>query len=227
MKTFFRHSKGNGKKFNSAEACPLTYLSKTSVIRGNSDIFEAVINNSENEEIIDSYIYGAQIFNSTVIGTVITGKVRIENSLLMCKSVAGHSRISNSIVEGESRVYGSADVVNSSFKNLSVSGTAKILDWNLFLREHGDDRNIFDGLHGRLTSGIWKQPPRIVRFDDLEITVTESTNGRAFVGCVEKDMRQWISGGYRFGRVNGWTTGQVKRLVDIFNLWLANPMSNN
>jgi hypothetical protein len=218
--TYLRHANGGGKKFDEAEADPGTFLSRSSSISGESDLFEAVVDNTEEDKIVDSFIHQAQIINSSVLSTIVAGKVRVENCLVACKSITGHVRATNSILQGETRLFGSAESHNSAFQNLSVGGTAKIVDWNKLFKTNGTGPHIFDGQFGRITSGTWTRPPRIIRFEDLEVTVTESTEGRAFVGCIEKPMKRWIQGGHSYGAARGWSPEQVDRLADIFKEWL-------
>lgn len=222
--TYLRHSNGHGKRLDEAEADPSTFLSRHSSISGESDLFEAVVDNTEGDTIVDSFIYQAQIINTSVHSTIIAGKVRLENCFVSCKSISGHVRATNSIFQGETRLYGAAESYNSSFQNLSVGGTARILDWNEYFRDAaGGELYIFDGQFGRITSGTWTRPPRIVRFEDLEVTVTESTEGRAFVGCIEKPMERWIKCGHGYGSAGGWTPEQVDHLALIFKEWLDGP----
>lgn len=205
---FLRHINGNGRKYDESEACSATEL-RRSALYGETQVFDSLVRDSN---ITDSFVSGALIVGSEIAATIIAGRAQIVGSILSCRSVAGRAKIVNSVITGESTIAGRARVTNSNFQNLHVSGDAELSDWNF---RHFS----FEGQFGRITTGSWSRPPRIVRFEDLEITVTEGVRGRAFVGCIEKPIATWLKCGARFGAARGWTPEQVDRLVEIFKDW--------
>lgn len=205
---FLRHKSGGGRVYDEAEVSADSYFSRGSEARGLADIQNARI---ENSSVTDSFVYGGKIVASTVFGAIVTGNVRIENSTIACDKVAGDVRIINSKILDESRILNKARIENCSFRNLTVGGAAILKNWS---------NELFDGCHGRIFSGVWERPPRIVRFDDLETTITEADGGKAFVGCISKPITRWLKIGDRYGAAMGWNPQQVKALRNLFESWL-------
>jgi NDP-sugar pyrophosphorylase family protein len=216
LNSFIRHKHGNGKKFDTSEASINSYLHK-SELHGETHCFESIIIQSK---VYDSYLYKSEIISSTVETSIIAGAI-IQDCIIRCHSISGERVIiRRSDILGESVISGNVKIVNSNISNLIVSGNASIIDWNLLNLDSTD----FQSAH--IASGEWRKPPRIHRFDELDMTITESTNGKAFIGCIEKDMSEWIKCGDRFGIVKGWSPHHVEELKEIFAEWIIKTPQN-
>lgn len=207
MPEYLRHKNGGGKIFD-ADVCAETFLDRKSVVYQNSDVVQSRIINSQ---IHDAVIVRSRIEDCLIAGTTITN-ADIFKSQIACDVVLGDVVIKNSILSGETRVTGRAIILRSNVRDFLITGTACL-----------DGVIIDNGLFGRVSRGTWTRSPRIQRFEDLAVTVTESVKGFAFVGCQEKPLKFWFNrGGARFGRANGWTNEQIERLRDLLNDWDKN-----
>ncbi len=213
MPSFIRHKLGNGKKFDESEACSDSILCQ-SEIHGETHCFHS---NLLQSIVKGSYLANSLIHKSFVENSIIADS-QINKSTVVCHSVT-NSNLENSHLLGESIISKSV-IKNSKFSNLIVSN-ANIIDWDLL------NLPTTNFQFARITSGTWRIPPRIHRFEDLNMTVTESTNGQALIGCIEKPMSEWIKCGDRFGRAKGWLPHHVALLKEIFAEWIIKTPQNS
>lgn len=198
MKPYLRHPKGNGKLYDCSECDLVSIATQKSVIHRSSSVWES--------RIIDSRISGSTVTNAEIVGsfvkkTLVAGG-RIINSVVNCEIVQGRAEINDAKILGASRIAHDAEVVNVKFKNLSVQGTAVLKDWK--------NVEIFDGLFGYLSRGLWLRPPKILRISGL--TITESIPGYAYCGCYEYEIAHWLKIGDKYGQVYGLTPFEVDQI---------------
>jgi hypothetical protein len=204
---FLRHPNGNGKIYgDNAEVCPQTTLKKSDVF-GECLIWQSIIQNSQVE---NSDIYNAHIVNSQIIGSLITGGF-ISDSFINCELVTGNAQIFNSKLYGLCRIGNSAIIHDSKISNLTVRGNAEVNFSN-----NSSDFESFDGQRGYVSRGTWTRPPKVKRFD-FGITVTESVDDFAFVGCREMKISTWLKGRHRFGKACGWDIHQIDAVAEFLS----------
>lgn len=202
LTNYIRHKSGGGKIFDDSEVCERSHLSRDSEVSLSSGVWESDIISSR---IINSTVTHAEIYQSVIKNTLVSGG-RVENSVLACELIEGNAFIKNSHVFGKSRVAHSARLKNVKIRNLTVKGNAELIEW-------ADE---FDGHHGYITSGVWTRPPRVFLVSN-KITVTESTDKKAFVHCREFPIEHWLRCGNRYGRLRGWTLAEIKTVRKIMH----------
>ena len=195
MRLYLRHPNGSGKLYDCSECDLVSIATKKSVIHHSSSIWESRIIESR---ISGSTVTNAEIVNSFVKKTLVAGG-RIQDSIVNCEIVQGAAEIKNSKILGASRIAHKAEVVNVKIKNLSVQGTAILKDWQ--------NNEIFDGLFGYLSRGLWLRPPKVLRLSNL--TITESIPGFAYCGCYEYEIEHWLKIGDKYGQIYGLTPLEV------------------
>ena len=75
-----------------------------------------------------------------------------------------------------------------------------------------------------IRSGIWTRAPcnKILTHEcGISVGVTESISGRAFIGCEERSISEWLRLGLRVGRWLGWPDELAREAYD-FMVELAN-----
>lgn len=182
-----------------------------------------------------------QIFNSRIVNCVIKGRAIVANADLEDCLVEGNVVITggkafncqfydrammtedtsarHSSLHGLSRLFGKARILGSALRDASVYGDAEVYG-------HAGHILALDGLY-RVGTGTWdangKGLPRFHRFEQLEISLTESTDGCAYVGCRRMKMSDWIFRGDRIGKHFGWPQEFIDRGKEIFREWLLVP----
>lgn len=200
-----RHQNGSGSLYDQCEADAATFLSKHSELKAESEAFEARI---EDSIVSNSLIYKAHIHRSIVSNSLITGACQIFNSSIDCETIVGTPSIDYSMLSGKTRIWGNPLIYNVSIKDLSVFGDACLIgEWSM------------EGKLGRIGLGVWTRPPRVVRYDDLQITITESVPGYAYIGCRLHPLSWWFKIGDKIGKAAGWTAYQVQRTRELFQVW--------
>lgn len=209
MEIRLRHKNGNGSLYDMCEADAETYLNRSSELREETETFEANITDSI---ITNSFVFKARIHNSIISNSLITGPADIHNSTINCDSIAGTPSIDYSSLSGACRVWGNPAIYNVSIKDLSVFGNAALIgDWSM------------DGEFGRIGVGIWTRPPRVHRFNELSITLTESIPGYAYVGCRLHKLSWWFQIGDRIGKAAGWHQRFIDQTRALFHEWNSSP----
>lgn len=210
---YLRHSRGSGRLYDTSEACEQSFIDRESKISNHSGIWHSKIIASE---VSASIVSDSLIKHSTVHATDIRGG-SIEWSILNCELIHGNVRIENSVISGKSRIAGRAVCQNVHFRDLTVKGSAVLMDW---------PDTVFDGGHGYVSRGVWQRPPRVVRLP-FDVTVTESVTDEsglyAYVACREFPVERWLRIGDRYGRQRGWTPSQVDAVRQVLLSWLETP----
>jgi hypothetical protein len=208
--SYLRHKKGSGRIFDGSEACERSVLDRTSEISGKTSIWQSKIIDSC---VVDSVVSDAVIKHSWVHNSDVRGGI-IMDSVVACELVAGNVRITDSQVLGKARIAHAAVLRNVRVRDLTVKGNAQLLDW---------PDEVFDGCQGYVARGVWTRPPRVVRLS-FGVTVTESTDDQAFVGCKEYPIHYWFLIGDRIGRARGWDTRKVDAVRRILESWITHPI---
>ncbi|GEM_PF-6093617 len=201
-----RHAHGNGSMFDNSEADSESFINLLSEVHGASEIRESYIENS----IIDNaVVFESNIKDSHIQRGIIAGKNFIKDSNINCDFILGNALISQSNLQNKVRVWGNPSIEKVQIRNVSVFGTETKLigEWSL------------DGCMGRIGQGTWTRPPRVVRFESLGITITESLPGYAYVGCRLHSLDWWFRAGNKIGKAAGWTEHQIETLRELFNHW--------
>jgi len=187
----------------------------------------ATIAGLESHVTHDSYCEKhSTIIDSTVHACSVLGGSRIEKSTLT-KTTVDTSHIYQSFVaEAQiSRCVLEKCVINSlggqSPSLARVSLVDAVVEGDAVLR--GPWR--LDG--GRIPTGVWYRPPRTLRItgDELDVTLTESTDDHALIACRRKPTMKWLAFGPRLGRMLGWTPAQVKTAADFFTCLMDEPLT--
>ncbi len=198
---WLRHKKGGGGLIDeTSEACASSTVNRGSRLTNRSSVWSSVIWNSI---ISGSIVTDAEISDSTVEDSIVTGGHIIRGSLVSCELVTGKAVIDNSTVLGESRIAHGAYLENVGFKNLTVTGSARLCNWN--------PTELFDGQHGYISRGIWERPPQILYLEG-DLTITESVPGFAYCGCYEFPIEKWLRCGSRYGAQLGLLVSDVARI---------------
>lgn len=216
---YLRHGRGNGRLFDTSEACDRSYVDRASSIRNDAGIWHSKIIASE---ISRSVVSDASIKHSTIESTDVRGGT-IEWSAVNCELIQGNARIVGCEIYGKARIVQRAVCRNVRLKDLTVKGSAELHDWPQ------DDGAVFDGCQGYVSRGEWLRPPRVVRLP-FNVTVTESVTDElglwAFVACREFLAERWLRIGDRYGRSQGWSPAQVDAVRQILTNWLETPLAN-
>ena len=207
------HKRGKGKIWgDDAEVCADSILETDSEVKGDSEVLGSRV--SLNSRIIDSHVSNAQIVGSVIVETVVSGQVKISASYVECDFVSGLANISFSRIREKSRIWGRPKIRNSTITDLSVFGTAEL------------QGVCIEGSQGRIGQGFWTRPPRIVRYDDLEFTVTESINDEVYIGCKLYKLEHILKIGDKLGRNCGWSQYQIDRLRSFLEQLRAEPIAS-
>lgn len=205
------HDRGGGKLFDFSEATDDCFI--------------------DAESELHDY---AEIYNSTLIRTTVRGNAIIANARLVDCYVEADARITggqafgcqfydfaamaedaearSSCFHGRSRLFGKAHVENVASREASIYGDA-------VLTGAPGGLLALDGLY-RIGTGTWREAPRFVRFHELQISLTESTDGHAYVACKRMKMTDWIKRGERLGKHFGWPPEFVEEGRKIFREWM-------
>lgn len=193
-----------------SEADAKSYVDRDSDIRDDSSIWRSKIIASQ---VTESVVSGSVIEGSHIAFSNVHGAY-IENSEIAAEFIGENTRILNCSIFGKSRVTNGAFCRNVKFKDLTVSGSARLIDWN----QEADD--VFQGHHGYISRGLWTRPPRVFCVSPT-ITVTESVPGFAFMHCRERSIEFWIKAGHRYGAACGWTADQILAVRKIMHKLLC------
>lgn len=204
---FLHHKNGHGKIFDNAEACPASFIDKTSELLGERcSVFDSVIKDSE---IKDSLVVRCVVEESSLLKNTKAIGTRLTHCFIEGELIATKGTMENSVILEASRVTGQARCSNVEFKNLTVWGKAVLLDWKQPTGE------VFDGLRGYISRGVWRRPPRVIRLD-CDLTLTESVPGFAWVGCYERSLDDWFKFGDKLGETFGITPEDVEQIRMFF-----------
>lgn len=67
--------------------------------------------------------------------------------------------------------------------------------------------------NARIPTGIWHRAPRFKRItgeNNVDVGLTESTDGYALMACWRKPITKWLAYGPRLGIKHGWTSQQIE-----------------
>lgn len=204
---FLRHKRGGGKIDETSEACAHSLVDRDSVLTDKTSVFSSAIKNSR---IKNSRVCGAIVEDATVENSLITGGRISWGSAVSCELVADFAEIVNSVVLGASRIVHTAYLENVLLKNLTVSGNARLINW---------DTEFFDGCEGYISRGEWRRPPRILRLEK-GLTITESIEGFVFCGCRELEIAHWLKVGSRYGAKLGLSPDEVSQIREFLHTLL-------
>lgn len=215
---FGRHPNGNGKIFGFAEADAATKLDKHSAIHDEVQIYNSLV--------INSIIRGnAVIHDATIRNSLIDGNAMVLGALVADSQVTDNARVigkkttsvNHSTIGGKARIFGEADIFHATILDASIYGDA-------FL-EGQKEKLYFQGQF-RIGTGKWiDRLPRIYRFSGMEISLTESTDGYAYIGCWRMKMEEWIKKGNKLGKKHGWKPESVEIATLIFKEWMQSPIT--
>lgn len=172
---------------------------KESQISGASDIWESIVDRSV---LVDATIRESRIYKSKVSQASVVA-----------------AEIFNSVIIGDVRIYGSRNR-KTIVENCTVSGKAVLKGVEI--------RNIEISGMMRIENGRWHTAPRYTECENQTTVfgVTESTDGRVFVGCHEFRMVNLLRGQKRFQRVMGFSDQTIRHLADTFEEWLYGTKQN-
>lgn len=210
QRKYLTHANGGGKLFDYAEASEDSFIDSRSELHGQVQIY--------NSEIRGCVIYGhAIVANAVLKNCVIDGWVRITggaatNCHFYDQSVmAEQATAYASAFHGRSRLFGRATVRHAALRDASVYGDAGIIG-------RSESTVALDGFY-RVGTGKWKDPPGFHRLEELEISLTESTDGHAYIACRRKTIDDWLKLGPRMGRHHGWTEEEIDQARQVLLLW--------
>ncbi len=210
-KAFLTHRNGRGRLYNFAEANESSFIEESS-LHDNSQVFDSIIAAGS---IVrgSSIVSNAEIVNSVIEDSVIAGQYRlkIENCIIRNGVfVGGNAFIKDSEISDGARIFDDSKIVCASVSQASIYGRAEI---------HGtlQEKTIIDGLL-RVPSGLWSRPPRYYRYD-FGVSLTESTDGYALIGCLRKKINVWVKNRYKFAEFHGWTKADANHAAEILTEW--------
>ena len=176
----------------------------------------------------------ADIWESELIHSRVQGEARVRAATLEHSSVGvmagqGICEVTASVLNKTEFINGTC--LGSYIENSIVHGT-KVAIRNSVVRNSDIIGNVIldnadiDGLvlKGKMRlTGKWTRPPRYFHMKNeiADIGITESHDGKAFVGCREKDMSRWIKGKRRYCRAAGWPIEMGDTLEKVFREWLG------
>lgn len=211
-----RHS--NGKIFgDEVEICGNSKMDRVSFIADTADVWESHLIKSkvENDAILQVvYADSAKFFG----GLTVFSNVR--NSEIHGGKISGASIEQGSIILN-GRIRGTVDkpvrILNSTVKdNALIENSAEI---------HGITLSQFM----RIGEGVWERPPRYLHIENenLRLGVSESIDGRAYIGCRLKSMNRWIRKRRQFAKAVGWDIETTNLIMRTFEEWLDTPIPVN
>lgn len=205
------HDRGGGKLFGFSEATDDCFIDAESELHDYVEIY--------NSTLIRTTVLGnAIIANAHLEDCYIEADVRITggraygSKFYDFSTMAEDAEAHSSYFHGRSRLFGKARVENVASRDASIYGDA-------VLTGTPEAPLALDGLY-RIGTGTWSEAPRFVRFHELQISLTESTDGHAYVACKRMKMADWIKRGERLGQHFGWPPEFIEEGREIFREWM-------
>ena len=200
---FHRHDRGLVLDMNTSEACPQSKLDKHSRLGPNADVFQSILESSwvENSVVANCHLRETRIledsitFNSSFLN-VDVGHSKVYSSMLTDSTIHG-VQARGSIISG-CRIEADVQI-----------GAAELIELEILQPM-------------RIGTGVWTRAPRSFHLlsDSVNLIVTESTDGQAYVGCRRKPMETWIKGKERFRKIMGWDQEIIDQIETHFRTWL-------
>lgn len=210
-KAFLTHRIGRGRLYDYAEANESSFIEKSS-LHDTSQVFDSII--AENSIIRgNSIISNAEIVNSIIEDSVISGqhRLKIENSVIRNGVVvSGNAIIKDSVIADGARIFDDAKIQYANISQASIYGNAEIIGT-------AQQKTVIDGFL-RVPTGLWARSPRYFRYD-FGVSLTESTDGYALVGCLRKKINVWVKNRYKFAEFHGWTKKDADHAAEILTEW--------
>lgn len=199
MKTL-RHKNGNGRKGVYSEVYADSSLDKNSLVLGeNSDILKSMFIGSKADDcfVFDSFLQNSEIFATVLIKSMVT------NSDIDCEYVAA-SDVYNSRISGESKIK-NAILNNVAIKNVTIDGAQ--------LYNFGTPDSPVDLECGYITGGVWHRAPRVIRFGERNVTLTEAEDNQLHVNCRKFPTLEWIKKAAQYARLYNLSKDELSQAI--------------
>lgn len=208
---FLRHHNGNGKVWgHHALIDNSSFLDRRSNLFDSADVWDS--------KLLNTQVKGESLVRSSFLQNCKIGsehlRSEVSNAFLHTSFINGGqvlgATLNNCYVEGECVIRGQVSLTDCNF------GGAVVIEGNVTLK------NLFLRGKHRIGFGDWMQAPRYIEIDNSEIQVgiTESTEGCAYIGCQRKPIEQWLKGSERFVKVAGWDKHSAEIVIETLREWL-------